>query len=151
MNAIDQAVSVFIASKIAAIVNLFKLSFPETEEDLNPWLMDLQMMKFMDAHSLDLAFHFPYRSRSCRCSSILMQVRLCQSLEPEINQVIGIELAGFDYEGQQWKLSTIGMWQFIGQNIPSVEAAAKLEGICRQIFALFNDSVRPSAKEKGDR
>jgi hypothetical protein len=59
MNASAQATNIAMVSKIAAIANLFKLAFPDTAPDLSPWLIDDQTKKFEDAHSVDLAFHFP--------------------------------------------------------------------------------------------
>jgi hypothetical protein len=150
MNAAEQATSIAITSKIAAIVNLFSASFPKTLTDLNPWITDPQIINLMDCNSLDLSFHFLGHSPSCQCSSILMQIQFNPAVSNHLDQIIGIELSGYDYQGQQWQLLTIDYWQFIGKIVPTLEATVKLETICRQILELFTDSVYQSASE-GDR
>jgi hypothetical protein len=37
VNAAEQARSLQVASKIAAVVNLFKSEFPDAKADLKPW------------------------------------------------------------------------------------------------------------------
>lgn len=42
---------------------------------------------------------------------------------------------------EQWKLSTVGDWRFIGNIQPTTESAVKQKHFCRQIFELFNNDV----------
>jgi hypothetical protein len=147
VNAADLATSIAAVSKISAIVNLFKATFPQVKVDLKPWLTDQQTVRFIDATSLDFAFHFADRNPTCQCHSILMQVQLCCGGM----KAIGIELSGHDFEGQQWEMSTqVEYWRFVGHNLPSVTAAVQLECICRDILAIFNHPVAPE-KQRGNR
>jgi hypothetical protein len=137
MNATEQATNIEIASKIATIVNVFSNTFPEVTADLSPWLMDdWQTAKLNDANSIDIAFHFPTYSLSCRCYSLLMQLRLRRD-NSTAYKAIGIEASGYDYCGQQWRFSTIGEWAFEGMTPPSTEECTKLTSIFRKILQLF--------------
>ena len=59
MNAAEQAQGLFITSKIAAVVNLFKAQFPDAKADLTPWQMDANAQSQVDPHSIDIGFHLP--------------------------------------------------------------------------------------------
>jgi hypothetical protein len=138
MNANEQATNIEMASKIATIVNTFRRTFPEVTADLSPWLMDDgQTAKLNDTDSIDIAFHFSTYSLSCRCYSILMQLRLHRDRPQATYQAIGIEASGYDYCGQRWRFSTIGEWTFEGLTQPSTEECTKLISIFRQVLQLF--------------
>jgi len=53
-------------------------------------------------------------------------------------RAIGVEAAGYDHTGQQWRFSTVENWSFLGQTEPAAESAQKLKDFCREIFGLFN-------------
>jgi hypothetical protein len=59
MNAVEQAINLETASKIATIVNLFKAEFPDAKSDLKPWANDPDTRKLLDPDSIDLSFHLP--------------------------------------------------------------------------------------------
>jgi hypothetical protein len=76
MNAAEQANSVEVATKIAALVNLFKTELPDIRSDLKPWANDPDTRELVDPDSIDVGFHFPGWSRKWQSRSILIQVRL---------------------------------------------------------------------------
>ncbi|WP_017301206.1 hypothetical protein [Nodosilinea nodulosa] len=147
MNAAEQANSIEFASKIAAVVGLFKAELPDLRADLKPWANDPDTRDLVDPDSIDVGFHFPGVSRLFQCRSLLVQIRLYT--DPEIGdghsslsraktRVIGLDLAGFDHRGRRWSLSTIDNWSFSGEVTPDPTARERLRRCCRQVFALFN-------------
>ncbi len=147
MNAAEQANSIEFASKIAAVVGLFKAEFPDLRADLKPWANDPDTRDLVDPDSIDVGFHFPGVSRLFQCRSLLVQIRLYT--DPEAiealgssqrgeRRVIGLDLAGFDHRGKRWSLSTIDNWAFSGEVAPDPTCRERLRRCCRQVFALFN-------------
>ncbi|MDJ0795405.1 MAG: hypothetical protein QNJ51_01010 [Calothrix sp. MO_167.B12] len=146
MNASEMATNLEFASKIATVVNLFKLEFPDAKSDLKPWCSDPETLDLVDPDSIDIGFHFPGVSKSWRSRSILIQIRCYQDpLNESPWRAIGVEVAGFNHLGEQWRLSTIDDWSFIGETEPSVEVGNKLKQFCRQALELFNQK-----SESGD-
>ena len=141
MNAAEQARNIEVASKIAAVVNLFKSQFPDTRVDLKPWMNDADTRELVDPDSIDIGFHFPGRSRLLQSRSILIQIRFYDDPVDGDRRAIGVEAAGYDHSGQQWRFSTVDNWGFAGTTEPASESAEKLKHFCRQIFELFNSSV----------
>jgi hypothetical protein len=138
VNAAEQAKSVETASKIAAIVNLFKAEFPDARSDLKPWANDPDTRELVDPDSIDIGFHFPGFSRSLQSRSILVQIRFHADPESDLRRAIGVEMAGFDHRGKQWWLSTVEAWMFAGETTPTPEMAEKLKSFLRQALELFN-------------
>ncbi len=138
MNAAEMAINLEFASKIAAVVNLFKHEFPDARSDLKPWTNDPQTRELIDPDSIDIGFHFPGISKSWRSRSILIQIRFYQDPVQDSRRAIGVEVAGFNHLGEQWRLSTVENWNFVGANHPSEEVGKKLKNVCRQILELFN-------------
>jgi hypothetical protein len=138
VNAAEQATNIQVASKIAAVVNLFKSEFPDARGDLKPWANDPDTRELVDPDSIDIGFHFPGRSRLFQSRSILVQIRFYEDPVTGIRRAIGVEVAGFDHKGKQWLLSTVEEWQFVGESQPVPEVGEKLKHFCRQIFELFN-------------
>lgn len=141
MNASEQAKGLETTAKIAAIVNLFKGEFPDAKADLKPWKNDLETQELVDPDSIDIGFHFPGWSRRFQCKSILVQIRFYQDVMDSQKRLIGLEIAGFDHQGQSWQLSTIENWQCLGRCEPSEDAREKLRYFCRQVFELFQVGV----------
>jgi hypothetical protein len=145
VNAAQQATDITLASKIASAVSLFRSEFPDAKVDLKPWAEDLDTQELVDPDSIDFSFHFPGWSRRWQSRSVLVQLRfnddeiaVADLLSGESNRnFIGLEVAGFDYRGKQWRLSTVSDWQFEGEIQPQPEIAEKLKQFCRQIFELF--------------
>ncbi|MEA5574962.1 hypothetical protein [Anabaena sp. UHCC 0451] len=138
MNAAEQATNLELTSKIATVVNLFKLEFPDAKSDLKPWHNDPETRELVDPDSIDIGFHFPGISKSWRCRSILIQIRFYQDPIHKSRRAIGIEVSGFDHRGQVWRLSTVDQWNFVGESLPSPTVEEKLKQICRQILEIFN-------------
>lgn len=138
MNASEQATNLELASKIAAVVNLFKLDFPDARADLKPWKNDPETRELIDPDSIDIGFHFPGRSKFLQSRSILVEIRFYQDSLTDPGRCIGVETAGFDHSGKQWRLSTVEDWRFEGSAEPESETGEKLKQFCRQILELFN-------------
>ena len=138
MNAAEQAKGLEATTKIAAIVNLFKSEFPDAKADLKPWNNDPDTRELVDPDSIDIGFHFPGWSRKFQSRSILVQIRFHQDPLETSHRLIGIEAAGFNYQGEAWRLSTIEHWQFVGKCQPADEVGDKLKDFCRKVFELFN-------------
>ena len=138
MNAAEQANNLEVASKIASVVNLFKAQFPDVRVDLKPWMNDPDTRELVDPDSIDIGFHFPGRSRLMQSRCILMQIRFYQDPLEGHRRAIGVEAAGYDHTGQQWKVSTVDNWSFEGSTQPDSESADRLKLFCRQVLDLFN-------------
>lgn len=138
MNAAEQAIGLEVTAKIAALVNLFKAQFPDARADLKPWANDPDTRDLIDPDSIDIGFHLPGWSRSLQSRSILVQIRLYEDPVEASYRAIGIEAAGFTHSGEQWRLSTVEAWQFVGATQPTDVVKEKLKLFCRQVFELFN-------------
>ena len=140
MNASEMATNLEFASKIAAVVNLFKFEFPDAKSYLKPWRSDEQTMELVDPDSIDIGFHFPGVSKSWQSRSILTQIRFYQDPITGLRRAIGVEVAGFDHRGEQWRLSTVENWNIVGKLEPSEEKREKLKDFCRQVLEVFNSN-----------
>ncbi|NEO29242.1 MAG: hypothetical protein F6K36_02040 [Symploca sp. SIO3C6] len=110
MNAFEQVKSLAMITKIEAIVYSFRSKFPECLADLEPWVKNYETKLFSDPNSIDIGFHFPHANFSCRCRSILMQVRIQRNSEQQDYKALGIQLSGYEAYQEQWQFSTIGYW-----------------------------------------
>lgn len=137
MNAAEQAKSLEVASKIAAVVNLFKSEFPDAKADLKPWQNDPDTRELVDPDSIDIGFHFPGWSRRFQSRSILVQIRFYEDSLTATRRAIGIQIEGFDYRGKPWRLSTVDEWQFVGESQPVAEVGEKLKHFCREVLSIF--------------
>lgn len=131
MNAAEQAKSIEVATKIAAVVNLFKHQFPAAKSDLSPWANDPDTRNLVDPESIDISFNFPGTNKLITSRSVLVQIRFHEG------RLIGIESAGFGYQGKQWVLSTVDNWRFVGAFLPHPSFEEKLKQFCKDIFELF--------------
>jgi hypothetical protein len=138
VNAAEQAKSLETASKIATLVNLFKSEFPDAKADLKPWANDPDTRELVDPDSIDIGFHLPGFSRLFQSRSILLQLRFHGDDATGDRRVIGAEVAGFNHQGKQWRLSTVHEWTFEGDRSPAPEVAEKLKTFLRQALELFN-------------
>ncbi|WP_416673188.1 hypothetical protein [Egbenema bharatensis] len=138
MNAAEQAIGLEVTTRIAAVVNLFKAQFPDARADLKPWANDPDTQEWMDPDSIDIGFHLPGWSRSLQSRSVLVQIRFYSDPMTQTRRAIGLEAAGFTHLGEQWRLSTIENWRFVGNTQPTDEVKEKLKLFCRQVFELFN-------------
>jgi hypothetical protein len=138
VNAADQAIGLSVATKIAAVVNLFKVQFPDAKADLKPWANDPDTRDLIDPDSIDIGFHLPGWSRQLQSRSVLVQIRFYEDPLVGSRRAIGVEAAGFTNLGEHWRLSTVENWQFVGQTEPAAAVQDKLKLFCRQVFELFN-------------
>lgn len=139
MNAEEKARGLEIATKIAAIVNLFKQQFPDVKADLKPWHNDPDTINLVDPDSIDIGFHFPGWSRKIQSRSILVQIRFHYDEIDQTHKLIGVESAGFNYTGEAWRLSTIENWQLEGKSPPAEEIRERLKYFSCQVFELFQN------------
>jgi hypothetical protein len=129
MNAAECATSPEAATKIAAVVDLFKRQFPTVKANLKPWANDPDTQEWVDPHSLDIGLHLP-------AGQTLVQLRLHEQ------RLIGIEAACFGPLGhQRWRFSTVGDWNFAGSYPPANGFQETLKQVCKELFLLFNDSA----------
>ncbi|MBE9098797.1 hypothetical protein [Vacuolonema iberomarrocanum] len=140
MNAAEKANGLENATKIAAIVNLFKTQFPDARADLKPWANDPDTRELVDPDSIDIGFHLPGWSPKFQSRSILVQIRFFEDPAAQTHNVIGVEAVGFSHNGEQWRLSTIDQWQFRGAAQPRSPIQAQLKDFCRQVYELFSPS-----------
>jgi hypothetical protein len=141
VNAAEQAKSLELTSKIAAIVNLFKSVFPDAKADLKPWANDPDTRELIDPDSIDIGFHLPGFSRSFQSRSVLLQIRFHHDdSQTQQRRAIGAEIAGFDHRGKQWCLSTVHHWTFEGNCTPTPEIADQLKDFLRHALMVFNEN-----------
>lgn len=136
MNAAEQATSLELTTKIASVVTLFKAQFPMVRADLKPWANDADTRSMMDPDSIDIGFHLPGWNPKYECRSMLVQMRFFS--DGETSRLIGLEVLGFSYNGEQWRLSTVGDWPVRGEKRPAEEKLDLLKTFCRQVYELFN-------------
>ncbi|RZM82474.1 hypothetical protein DYY88_04330 [Leptolyngbya iicbica LK] len=145
MNAAEQATSIEFASKIATVVRLFKVEFPDLRVDLKPWTSDQDTRDLVDPDSIDIGLHFPGVSRLFHCRSLLLQIRFYDDPDSQDKRVIGMEIGGYDHRGKQWTFSTIHRWRFTGETVPEPAVGDRLKKCCQQVFEVFSNSLEESA------
>lgn len=138
MNAAEQAKGLELTTKIASVVSLFKTQFPDARADLKPWANDPDTRNLVDPDSIDIGFHLPGWSPRFQCRSMLVQIRLFQDPSLEQQRLIGLDVVGFNHQGEQWRLSTIDAWEFFGKAHPRDAVKTCLRDFCRQTYELFN-------------
>ncbi|MFN4196226.1 MAG: hypothetical protein ACK4HM_10450 [Thermosynechococcus sp.] len=138
MNAAEQAVTVQMASKLGAIVHLFKQCNPDLRADLHPWANDPHTRNWLDPHSIDIGFHLPGWSRRWQARSLLLQIRFHWDADSRQRRAIGLEIFGFSYMSEQWRFSTIAQGVFSGPNLPAPELRHQLRTISHEIITLLN-------------
>ncbi|MGF1460971.1 MAG: hypothetical protein ACFBSG_18330 [Leptolyngbyaceae cyanobacterium] len=145
MNAAEQAISIEFTSKIATVVRIFKLEFPDLRVDLKPWTSDRDTRSLVDPDSVDIGLHFPGVSRLFQCRSLLLQIRFYEDPDSQLKRLIGMEVGGYDHRGKRWTFSTIHQWSFIGDVVPDKAVGDRLKKCCQQVFEVFDNSLKESA------
>ena len=149
MNPIDQCVvnagesvrSVAQVRAVASTVNLVREQFPAAKPNLRPWRDDAQTRQWDEPESLDLSFHFPGWSPRLQCRSLLLQLRFQNNEGDEAQKLLGVLIRGMTYDGEPWRLATVGDWIPEGSHVPQAEQAAQLRQMCRDLFLLFDLKV----------
>jgi len=140
MNAAEQARSVELAQRIAAVAVLFRRFFPDARANLTPWRDDPQTRAFAEQESVDLSFHLPGWSPRSQCRSFLVQLRLEQAPaagERSQPRLLGLTIRGLTYDAERWRLATLGDWQPTGSHPPQPAVVEALQAFAREVFALF--------------
>lgn len=131
MNAAEQARSIELAAAIATAVGLFRQRFPDARPNLAPWRDDAQTRRFAEGSSVDIAFHLPGWSPRWQCRSVLVQLRLAEPLQPRL---VGVLISGLTFQGEQWRLATVGSWVVAGRRPPVDAITAELQDFCRELL-----------------
>lgn len=142
LNAGEAVDSVALAQALASAVTLVRQRFPAARVNLSPWRDDPQTRRWQETETLDLAFHFPGWSPRLECRSLLMQLRLKPGSDADARNapaLLGVLMRGMTYDGERWRLATMGDWEPEGSHLPQPEQVQQLRGICRDLFDLFSD------------
>ena len=141
MNAGESVRSVAQMRAVASIVTLVREQFPAAKPNLQPWRDDDQTRQWDEPESLDLSFHFPGWSPRLQCRSLLFQLRFQNNEGDEAQNLLGVLIRGMTYDGERWRLATVGDWSPEGSHLPQAEQAAQLRQMCRDLFLLFDLKV----------
>ena len=141
LNAGESVRSVAQVRAVASTVNLVREQFPAAKPNLRPWRDDAQTRQWDEPESLDLSFHFPGWSPRLQCRSLLLQLRFQNHEGDEVQKLLGVLIRGMTYDGERWRLATVGDWSPEGSHLPQAEQAAQLRQMCRDLFLLFDLKV----------
>ena len=139
MNAADQARSLELAQAIAAVAALVRGHFPDARANLTPWRDDPLTRAWAEAESVDLSFHFPGWNPRNQCRSMLVQLRFDAAPGAARPRLLGVLIRGLTYESERWRLATVGEWQPSGTHLPQPAIVERLQQLCRELFALFEE------------
>ena len=137
MNAGETVRSVEQVQALASAVTLVRRHFPAAMPNLRPWRDDAQTRQWSEPESIDLAFHFPGWSPRLQCRSLLIQLRLSSDDQERQGHLLGVLMRGMTYEGERWRLATVGDWQPAGSHLPQPDQVKQLREICQDLFELF--------------
>ena len=141
VNAGESVRSVAKVRAVASTVNLVREQFPAAKPNLRPWRDDAETRQWDEPESLDLSFHFPGWSPRLQCRSLLFQLRFQNKEADEVQKLLGVLIRGMTYDGERWRLATVGDWSPEGSHLPQAEQAAQLRQMCRDLFLLFDLKV----------
>ena len=137
MNAAEAIHSVPQAQALASSVTLGRQHFPAAKPNLRPWRDDPQTRQWTEQETLDFSFHFPGWSPRLECRSLLLQLRLQADPREQSSPLLGVLMRGMTYDGERWRLATVGDWQPSGRHLPQPDQVLHLQQICRDLHALF--------------
>ncbi len=137
MNAAEQMNTLACVHALASVSTLVRGYFPEAFVNLNPWRDDPQTRRWSEQETIDLAFHFPGWSPRLQCRSLLMQLRVRNNKGETSPHLLGVLLRGMTFEGERWRLVTVGNWELTGSHLPQPAQISQLREICRGLFVLF--------------
>jgi hypothetical protein len=139
MNAAEQIKSFGAVSKVAALINLLRVSFPGAITDLEPWLNDASTRQFLSPESLDLALHLPHKHPQLGCSSLLIEIHFedGSALASDRGRVLGIDVRGYERQQSQWHFSTVNNCQFTGTTGLAPESRDLMRTIYQNVLSLF--------------
>ncbi len=137
MNAAEQMHSMAFAHALASALTLFRNHFPAAIPNLSPWNDDFETRRCCDDETIDLAFHFPGWSPKLQCRSVLVQLMISKDELASSPHLVGVVMRGMTFEGERWRIATLGDWQPAGPYLPEPAERSQLLSICRDLFALF--------------
>ena len=137
MNAADTVQSFASVQALASIGTLVRNYFPAASLSLSPWRDDPETRVWVGEETLDLAFHFPGWSPKLQCRSLLIQLRVSKETQFALPRLLGILMRGMTFDGERWRLATIGDWEPTGSYLPQAFEMIQLKSICRDLFELF--------------
>ena len=140
LNAGESVASVDQMQTLASVGTLVRHHFPAAQVNLAPWQDDPQTRRWSESESLDLAFHFPGWTPRLQCRSLLLQLRVQPRDESHDLHLLGVLIRGMTFDGERWRLATVGSWDPEGPHLPQPETVDQLRQICRELFDLFSDS-----------
>ena len=70
-----------------------------------------------------------------------MQVRISSEPGDEQLRLLGVLMRGMTYDGERWRLATVGEWLPEGPHLPQQQQVKQLQQICRELFELFDGTV----------
>ena len=140
LNAGESVASVNQMKTLASVGTLVRHHFPVAQVNLAPWQDDPQTRRWSESESLDLAFHFPGWTPRLQCRSLLLQLRVQPRDESHDLHLLGVLIRGMTFDGERWRLATVGSWDPEGPHLPQHETVDQLRQICRELFDLFSDS-----------
>ena len=141
MNAGESVHSVDRMRALASTITLVRRQFPAAKANLSPWRDDPQTRQWSETESLDLSFHFPGWSPRLECRSLLMQLRICADRGDDQLRLLGVLMRGMTYDGERWRLATVGEWMPEGSHLPQQPQVTQLQQICRELFELFDGNA----------
>ena len=144
VNAAAAVHSVALAQALASSVTLVRRQFPAAQPNLSPWRDDSCTRHWDEATTLDLAFDFPGWSPRLQCRSLLLQLRLkseAEGTDSSCPSLLGVVMRGMTFEGERWRLATVGDWLPAGPHLPQPDQVEQLQLICRELFEVFEKGV----------
>ncbi len=57
--------------------------------------------------------------------------------------LLGVVMRGMTFDGERWRLVTVGDWEPTGSHLPESSQIAHLHEICRDLFCLFASPSSP--------
>jgi len=144
VNAAAAVHSVALAQALATSVTLVRRQFPAAQPNLSPWRDDASTRLWDEAATLDLAFDFPGWSPRLQCRSLLLQLRLKPEegrTDSSCPSLLGVVMRGMTFEGERWRLATVGDWLPAGPHLPQRDQVEQLQLICRELFEVFEKGV----------
>jgi hypothetical protein len=145
MNAVTQAGSFELASKIAHLAVLFRAEFPNAEVDLRPWLTDPETQCQLDPRSIDISFHFPMSHSGLGCRCVLVLVYFSDDLAMPGCTLSRIEAGGFDQGEKQWEFSSETN-QFAGPCQPVSDYQDRFRYLVKRLKCLFRSLNQPTSE-----
>ena len=147
MNPVNAAAaihSVALAQALATSVTLVRRQFSAAQPNLSPWRDDPSTRHWDEAATLDLAFDFPGWSPRLQCRSLLLQLRLKpegEGMDSSCPSLLGVVMRGMTFDGERWRLATVGDWLPAGPHLPHRDQVEQLQLICRELFEVFEQGV----------